>query len=146
MRTILTWMKGKGLVSIKQTGVRITSSGLDFLNALPLRLKDIDVSDISIGKCSAAALVKRTASKIGTGIEQRDAAIKAGADGATTIVVKGRRLVVPTDYDLDKEKSELARSLRQLFDLEEGDVVIVGTASSRRNAEQGALAAAFELL
>jgi len=79
-------------------------------------------------------------------MEQRDNAIKAGADGATTIIVRGDRLVVPVDYDLDKDRPEIAGEIRRLFDLNDGDVVIIGTSSDVQRAEEGALAAAFEII
>jgi hypothetical protein len=146
MRTILGWMREKGLASVKQTGVRITNTGLEFFSRLPVHVRNMESSDISVGSCNVAVLVSGRKEEVGSGIEQRDAAIKAGADGATTIVVKGGRLIVPTDYDLDKEDSDLASSIRDLFELKDGDVIIVGSATSRKIAEEGALAAALELL
>jgi hypothetical protein len=86
------------------------------------------------------------ASKVKSGMEQRDQAIKAGADGATTVVVNGDRLTVPVDFDLDKGRPETAWALRRLFDLSDGDVIIIGTSVSLQRAEEGAMAAAFELL
>ena len=146
MRTIVGWMREKGLVSVKQTGVRITNTGLEFFSTLPVHVKGMQSSDISVGSCNVAVLVRGGTEDVGSGIEQRDAAIKAGADGATTIVVKGGRLIVPTDYDLDRENPDLASSIRDLFELKDGDVIIVGSATSRKIAEEGALAAALELL
>lgn len=146
MRTILDWMREKGLVSVKQTGARITNTGLEFLSRLPVQVSDMRSSGISLGICNVAVLVRGRTEMVGSGIEQRDAAIKAGAEGATTIVVSGGRLVVPTNYDLDKEDPDLASSIRDIFDLREGDVIVVGSAASRDTAEEGALAAALDLL
>jgi hypothetical protein len=146
MRTILSWMRDNGLVGVKQTGVRITNTGLGFFSRLPLQVKDIESSDISVSNCNVAVLVRGRGEEVGSGIEQRDAAIKAGADGATTIVVKGGRLVVPTDYELDTEDPGLASSMRGLFELKDGDVIVVGSAATRKIAEDGALAAALELV
>jgi hypothetical protein len=146
MRTILGWMREKGLASVKQTGVRITNTGLEFFSRLPVHVKNMESSDISVGSCNVAVLVRGRGEEIGNGIEQRDAAKKAGADGATTIIVKGGRLVVPTDYDLDVEDPGLASLMKGLFELKDGDVIIVGSATSRKIAEGGALAAALELV
>lgn len=146
MRTIIDWMRDKGLVSVKQTGVRITNTGLEFLSRLPVQVRDMESSGISIGGCNVAVLVRGRTEMVGSGIEQRDAAIEAGADGATTIVVSRGRLVVPTGYDLGKEDPDLASSIRRLFKLKDGDVIIVGSAASKRIAEEGALAAALDLL
>ena len=69
---------------------------------------------------------------------------KGGADGATTIIVRGDRLVVPVDYDLDKDRPEMAvRSAG--CSTNDGDVVIIGTSSDVQRAEEGALAAPSDI-
>jgi hypothetical protein len=146
MRTIVEFLRDKGYVDVKQTGIKISIKGMEFLRNLPIRMERLDPSDISIAMRNVAVLVKNRADRVTLGIEQRDAAIKAGAEGATTIVVKGGKLLVPPDYLLDKEKPEIARGLRKLLSPSEGDIVIVGAAQEYDRAEDGALAAAFALL
>jgi predicted transcriptional regulator len=146
MRTIIEFLRDKGYVDVKQTGIKISTKGMEFVRNLPIRVERLDPSDISIAMRNVAVLVKNRADKVTLGIEQRDAAIKAGAEGATTIVVKGGKLLVPPDYLLDKEKPEIARGLRKLLSPGEGDIVIVGAAQEYNQAEDGALAAAFALL
>lgn len=146
MRTIIEFLRDKGYVDVKQTGIKISAKGMEFVRNLPIRMERLDPSDISIAMRNVAVLVKNRADRVTLGIEQRDAAIKAGAEGATTIVVKGGKLLVPPDYFLDKEKPEIARGLRKLLSPNEGDIVIVGAAQEYDRAEDGALAAAFALL
>jgi hypothetical protein len=146
MRTIVEFLREKGYVDVKQTGIKISSKGQEFLRSVPIRMERLEPSDISIAERNVAVLVKGRAEGISLGIEQRDAAIKAGADGATTIVLRGGKMMVPPDYHLDKEKPEIARRLRKLFAPSDGDIVIVGAAEEYDRAEDGALAAAFALL
>ena len=146
MRTIIEFLREKGYLDVKQTGIKISNKGMDFVRNLPIRMERLDPSDISIAMRNVAVLVRNRADKVTLGIEQRDAAIKAGAEGATTIVVKDGKLLVPPDYLLDKEKPEIARGLRKLLSPSEGDIVIVGAAQEYDRAEDGALAAAFALL
>jgi len=146
MRTIVEYLRDRGMIDIKQTGIKISSRGLEFIRQLPIRMERLEPSDISISERSVAVLVKGKANRIVMGIEQRDSAIKAGADGATTIVLVRSNLVVPPDYILDKEKPEISKELRESFAPVEGDVIIIGSAPSYERAEDGALAAAFELL
>ena len=141
MRTIVEYLREEGLVDVKQTGIKITKAGTDFVSRLPLQVYTLDAPDIALGEYSVAVQVKGVASKV-----KRDQAIKAGADGATTVVVNGNRLTVPVDFDLDKGRPETAWALRRLFDLADGDVIIIGTSMSLQRAEEGAMAAAFELL
>ncbi|MBI0584122.1 MAG: DUF4443 domain-containing protein [Methanomassiliicoccus sp.] len=146
MRTILDHLREEGLVDIKQTGIKISKKGQEFIGQFPLQVYVLDAPDITLGQCSVAVQVKGAASRIGSGMEQRDQAIKAGADGATTIVVKGEKLTVPVDYDLDTDRPEIAGAIRRLFDLTDGDVIIIGTSADLQQAEEGALAAALALL
>ena len=80
-------------------------------------------------------------------MKQRDAAIMVGADGATTLVVKGKKLIIPGVSDnIAKDYPVAYKQIVELLNLEQNDVVIVGTAKTREKAEYGALAAALTLL
>jgi len=146
IRTIINYLRDKGLVEVKQSGVVITSDGLRFLRELPIRMARLEPTYLSMGESAVAVLVRKAAGSVGTGIEQRDTAIKAGAKGATTVVVKGEQLILPPGYFLDRERPELVSMLKDSFDLREGDVVIIGTGTDYLQAENGALAAALDLL
>ncbi len=146
MRTIVEYLRDKGFVDIKQTGIKISSRGTEFVKQMPVKLERLEPSSISLGTRNVAVQVRGKAKRIGLGIEQRDAAIKAGADGATTIIVAGGKLVIPPDYYVDSETPDIAYDLRRHFALNEGDVIIIGTAPTYDRAEDGALAAAFELV
>jgi predicted transcriptional regulator len=146
MRTIIEYLRDRQMIDVKQTGVKIASKGHEFLSNLPIYMERVEPTDSTLGDRSAAVLVKGQSMKIKMGVEQRDSAIKAGAEGATTVIVSGGRLVVPPDYDLDKERPEFADTLRRLLAVSEGDVIIIGTSKTYDRAEDGALAAAFELI
>ncbi len=146
MRTIIEHLRGKRMIDIKQTGVKISSRGLEYIKQLPIRLERLEPSDISIAQRNVAVLVHKKANRIALGIEQRDSAIKAGAEGATTVIVVGNKLIVPPDYCLDIERPKISQELRNALDPSEGDVIIIGTAMDYERAEDGALAAAFVLI
>lgn len=146
MRTIVDYLREEGLIDVKQTGIKISKKGQEFIGRLPLQVYVLDVPEITLGQQSVAVQVKGAASKIGSGMKQRDQAIKAGAEGATTIIVKDDHLTVPVDYDLDQERPEVAAAIRRLFDLSDDDVIIVGTSAELQRAEEGAMAAALDLL
>ncbi|WP_019176852.1 DUF4443 domain-containing protein [Methanomassiliicoccus luminyensis] len=146
MRTIIEYLREEDLVDVKQTGIKISKKGQEFFGKLPLQIYTLDSEDMTLGQSSVAVQVKGMGYKIKSGMEQRDQAIMAGAEGATTVVVKGDKLIIPVDFDLDKDRPEAAGSIRRLFDLNDGDVIIIGTSADLQRAEEGALAAAFELL
>jgi hypothetical protein len=82
-----------------------------------------------------------------SGIEQRDAAIKMGATGATTLTFKQNRFVMPgtdTNYaPLSKEPHTTTLLLEKLKP-EDGDVVIIGSdMQDERRAELAAKNAAL---
>lgn len=147
MRTIVEYLRDRGLIDVKQTGVKISARGREFLIQVPLEVRRLTPSDISVvrGK-NVAVRVRARSKRVSLGIEQRDAAVKAGAAGATTVIVVGGKLIVPPDYDLDAEQPEQASELRRTFNLDEGDVVVIGTGPTFDRAEDGALAAAFEMI
>lgn len=146
MRTIIAYMKDHDLIDIKQTGVSITKKGAEFFRGFPLQIGMLSKTDATIGQETVAVLVRSRSQKIKIGVEQRDAAVKAGAEGATTAVMRKGELWILPDFNLDKERTLFSSELRSIFDIHEGDVIIIGTARTYREAEDGALAAAFELI
>jgi len=77
------------------------------------------------------------------GIEQRDYAIRIGALGATTLIYKNGRFIMPsTDYIIDDDIIQLLLSLEP----EDGDVIIIGSANDRLSAELGAKNAAINTI
>ncbi len=146
MRTIVEYLRGLAMIDVRQTGVRITRHGNDFLSNLPIKMSNIGHGSIALGKECVAVQMSSNGNKIKLGVEQRDSAIMAGAEGATTLVVRDGKLIVPPDYVLDDHDPEVASRLRSAFNIREGDAIIVGTASTVAKAEDGALAAAFDLL
>jgi len=44
---------------------------------------------------------------------------------------------VPPDYYLDEERPNIAKELRGAFDLDDDDVIIIGTAADYERAEDG---------
>lgn len=146
MRRILDKLREWNFVTIKQTGISITKPGLVFLDQIPLRMVDIDLPGSVVGDFSQGVIVQGVASKIMNGMEQRDAGIKAGAEGCTTIVIRDGRMMIPPDWDMDKESPDLAVKIRQVTSISPDDVIIVGSGSTKILAVEAALNAAFELI
>jgi hypothetical protein len=84
---------------------------------------------------------------IGYGIEQRDAAIKAGALGATTIIYTKGKLIIPgSPEDAFRDSPEIRKMLIKKLKPKEGDSIIIGSADDEKSAKLGAKAAALETL
>ena len=96
-RTILDKMIREGSVENTKLGRcsptgESSSSAMSGITAAPVK---IDGLTISTQDC--AVLVKGMADRIGTGYEQRDEAVRAGAVGATTLIVRNGKLLFPGD-------------------------------------------------
>ena len=145
MRRILETLRQWEMINIKQTGITITRSGLGFLSEIPIRVVDIDLKDSVIGDFSQAIIVYGAAKKIQNGMQQRDAGVKVGALGCTTVIIRDGALMIPPDWNMDKERPEIAAKIREVTNITEDDVIIVGSANDQHTAVVAALTAAFEL-
>jgi low affinity Fe/Cu permease len=84
------------------------------------------------------------ARNIKSGIEQRDAAIKAGAVGATTLICKNERLVLPgTGEDLMRNDQKIHSLIMKELSPEQNDVIIIGSSQNKKIAEMAAKSAAL---
>lgn len=146
MRRILDKFREWNFVQIKQTGISITKAGLVFLDQIPVRLIDVDLQGSVVGDFTQGVIVYGTSSKIVNGMQQRDAGIKAGAEGCTTIVIRDGKLMIPPDWNMDEQTPELAYKIRKDTGITADDVIIVGGSSSKIAAVEAVLNAAFELV
>jgi hypothetical protein len=151
-RGLLTKLVRNGYVKTRRfVGCSLTHKGRRRLNELLARcsvrdVRDIDPGTLALGPFNVIAHLRDRAHRIGSGISQRDAAIKAGALGATTLVYRRRRIMLPPDqFDLSNKDRTLSERLRKEFQLSDGDVLIIGSADTKWRAVEGVLAAAETL-
>lgn len=145
VRTLVRRLGDENLIETSRSGMCLTSEGIELWAGLCSKLSGSSIGDsrLTVGNCNYVVLVRGSASLIRYGVEQRDAALLAGARGATTLVVEGGRVLL---RELDEEiEGDL---LDRLFDMGpcDGDVFIIGSADGSLMAEIGALSAAFDLL
>lgn len=143
MRRIIDTLKEWDFINIKQTGITITKAGLSFLEQIPIRPVDIFVEGSVAGACQQGVLVIGGADKVVNGMEQRDAGIKVGADGCTTIVIRDGVLMIPPDWNMDEKTPELAYKIRKEIGLTQSDALIIGGGENQTVATEAALTAAL---
>jgi len=143
-RTILNMLQEDGVIAINKNGVSFTKEGISTWKAIKMEIQPINISELTIGQCDCAVRVPGMASNIKYGCEERDIAIKNGALGATTLVCSNNVLLFPGSYYPVDPKVE--NTIRDCFDVNDGDVIIIGTASETERAELGAVAAGLELM
>lgn len=144
MRTILNFLKGSNLADSTPKGHILTESGEREFEKRSKNFLEVETDDLTVGERDVATIVRNSADKIDLGIKERDEAIKAGADGATILVFSdGEFKLLGEPVNLD---AETERRLLDVFQPKGGDVIVIGTASNRVNAERGALAVAMSLV
>jgi hypothetical protein len=149
-----------------EKGHILTKNGLNFLKKIKEKIPALEVGDPSVikdiiikseGLSSYFCLVRNVSDKISNGIEQRDAAIKIGGDGATCLLYNGKDLVFPSHMLSVNQKEQLKINdnifeyIRTLFNkrnsqLSENDVVLIGLAKKLEVARLAVLNAALTLL
>jgi len=146
MRRIVDTLKEWGFILVKQTGITITKAGMSFLDQIPVRIVDVQLGGSTVGEFTQGVVVLGVSSKIHNGMQQRDAGIKVGAQGCTTVVIRDGILLIPPDWNLDRENPEIAYKIRKDAGLTQDDVLIVGSGQTHSMAVEAALNAAFELI
>ncbi|MDH2907119.1 MAG: DUF4443 domain-containing protein [Candidatus Nitrosotalea sp.] len=147
IKTLVKHLKMHGLVENSNAGMWLTNKGETLYTKLHIlipRETDITKCSVALGKFNHAVLLKSMAHNIKSGIEQRDAAIKAGAVGATTLICKNERLVLPgTDEDLMRNDQKIHSLIMEKLSPEQNDVIIIGSSQNKKIAEMAAKSAAL---
>jgi hypothetical protein len=146
MRRILNTLKERDMITIKQTGITITKIGQDYLEKIPIRVIELNPRSLVLGDYTQAVVVKGGAEKIGNGLQQRDAGIRAGSRGCTTLIVKDGKVLLPPDWSIDDNNPDVAKAILGMKIVENGDAIIIGGADDQNTAVNAALSAAFELV
>lgn len=150
IRTLVKHLETEGLIKISRIGIVLSGSGKKLFFDLKSRIsKEIEVpeSSLTVGSYNSAILVKDAANFVKHGLEQRDAAIKVGALGATTLVFNRGKLNMPgVEEDAFKGDPPIRVELVSKLQPQENDVIIIGSANDKLTAEYGAIAAALETL
>lgn len=150
VKTLVKHMKMSRLIENSNAGMWFTDKGKTVYSKLRSAIpKEMDISkcSIALGKFNHAVLVKDLAHSIKIGIEQRDSAIKSGAVGATTVIFKNERLLMPnTREDLLKSEPKIHSLIIRQFEPEENDVIIIGSSEDKKTAEMAAKSAALHTI
>lgn len=150
IRTLVKHLKKERLIKVSKAGITLSKFGQKIYAEIRSRISEeleIPKSPITIGPSNIAILIRNAANSINYGVEQRDAAIRAGALGATTLVFRQNKLIMPgVDENISQNIQPIYNTLISKLKPKENDVIIIGSANEKRVAELGAKTAALELL
>jgi predicted transcriptional regulator len=150
VRTLIKHLKMKELIETSNAGTKMSDKGKKFfaeiLSCLPKGCS-LPKCSIALGKYNYVVLLKQFSFAVKSGIEQRDASIKMGALGATTLLFSKGRFVMPNTnimFDPLKKESAIHELLMKKLEPTEGDVIIIGSDDiNRQTAELAAKNAAL---
>lgn len=151
VRTIIRHLTRAGLIRTTKTGCSLTRKGLTYYKRLRSKLSKtitVNAGELALDNASMAILIKGSAQRVKQGIEQRDTAVRVGATGACTVLMKHGRLVMPQgphEWKLDLH-DPLAQELITVFHPHHGDVIIIASANQTTVAQYAAIAAGLSLV
>lgn len=150
VRTIINRLKEAGLIETSKEGCLLTERGLDtwrqFEEFFPVRV-DLPKSELSTSDFNYAFLVKNCGQKVQSGIDQRDAAIIAGARKAMVVVYRNGHLSIESVSDnIAEQYPQAASQILKELKPQDNDVIIVAGAETKLKAKRGAFAASWSLL
>lgn len=149
-RTLVRHLRNEGVIEVSRFGMVLSKFGEKVFSNLRSRISEqieIPRSPLTIGSFNVAVLIRNAAGSVKYGVEQRDAAVKVGALGATTLVFSRNKLTIPgVSAGIFQKIQPIHDALTSKLKPRENDVIIIGSADEKRAAEFGAKTAAFELL
>jgi len=150
IRTLVERLRSAGLIIVSRQGCSLTEKGEKIWSKMqllfPQKVK-LKPNELALALCSVAIRVRGCGDKVKSGLEQRDAALLAGARGALTLFFREEKLVLPAiSEDVAEDFPDAFSQITEYLPLEENDVVVVGSADAWDKAEYGALAAAWSLI
>jgi hypothetical protein len=145
VRTLVKHLQTGKIVETSKHGTKMTAKGRaicsELMSSIPCEIA-LPRCSVALGKFNYAVLIKSHDYSIKSGLEQRDAAIKMGGTGATTLLFKDRKFIMPvttSKYDCLETEPKIRQLLLGKLKPQEGDVIIIG--SSDDNEKKAELAA-----
>lgn len=149
VRTLIKHLKNEKLVQVSKSGILLSERGRKIISELRTDMSEqleVPSTPLTVGSENIAIRITRTRDCVKYGLEQRDAAIMAGAKGATTLIFsKGKLNIAGTGEEVSNEDAAV-RTLLSKTKMNDGDVIIIGSADEKTSAELGAKTAAIQLL
>lgn len=150
IKTLVKHLKMQGYVETSNAGMWLTKKGetiYDKLESAIPKEMPLEKCSLGLGDYNHAILVKGLGNEIKTGIEQRDAAIKVGALGATTLIFQENKFLMPDrSQDSLRKDAKLRNEMLENLKPEENDVIIIASSNNKRNADLAAKSAALETI
>jgi hypothetical protein len=149
-RTILGRLVNAGLVKTSKAGCKLTVEGLHVCYAIDTVFPKRGIfswTELTPSNCNYSFVIRNGANKVGSGIEQRDKAIVAGATSALVVVFQNGLLRINSvSNDIENEFPVASRQILRDLKPQENDAIVIATGETFLKAMHGAFAASWSLL
>lgn len=131
IKTLIKHLKMEKLIITTNKGTTMSDRGRKIFEQMSRYIcseAQLPRSTISVSEFNHAILLRNVQFMIKQGVEQRDEAIKMGAKGATTLVFKDGKFLIPgSGYNALKEEKGIERHLKNELNPINGDIIIIGS-------------------
>ena len=139
IKTLVKHLKMQELIETSNAGMWFTEKGeriySKISDSIPKEM-DIPSCSLGLGRYNHVVLLKGLEPEIGSGMEQRDDAIRMGAVGATILLYKDGKLLLPgLNQDSFRKDPNIRKMILEKLKPENNDVIIIGSADKKKTAE-----------
>jgi hypothetical protein len=146
--TMVSRLASAGLIHTTRKGLSLTERGRQLYQSLTSIISSVGRASFPLPwdlKHSIGVLVRGLADRVLSGLEERDEAIRYGADAAIVLTREADGIHMPQVSNISRERPEFAKNVEEFFKPSVGDVMIIAGAQEERKALYAALAAALKL-
>jgi hypothetical protein len=151
VRTVIKKLKEDRYAGTAASGCYLTTAGNRVFSSIQKKFSPIvslKGSKLTVGDFQVGMALRGAARNMKAGLEQRDSAIKVGAAGASTYIMRSGKFAIPGgSSDCEKDfPSKTWSALREQLNPKNGDAVIICGARDETTAKLGTLSAALTLV
>lgn len=149
VRTMLDKLRRASLLEMSKIGCRLTSKGFELYKWLKDRMDiwiELHGSMPWSYRYSFGMKLRGIPMLSKKGLEERDVAIRAGAEAAMVLRFEKGELYMPDISNLSKERPDFASMLIELFKPSDGDVILITGAEDKGVALHSLISVAYFLL
>ncbi|MBA3750486.1 MAG: DUF4443 domain-containing protein [Nitrosopumilus sp.] len=131
IKTLIKHLKMEKMIRTTNKGTMLSERGREILEEISQYIYSETIlpkCSISVGEHNHAVLLRNLRFAIKQGVEQRDVAIKMGAKGATTLVYKNGKFLIPdSNYNALRQEGSIEKLMKEKLTPINDDIIIIGS-------------------
>jgi DNA-binding MarR family transcriptional regulator len=152
VRTMIKRLKRKGFITTIKSGAILTKKGekiFNILNSVIIyenKLESEKLGKLSLSKENYCIILKNLITKVKSGVEERDIALKFGSEALLSIIYKDGKFMFPDGYILNYEYKEACEYLSNFTKEIKEALIIISFSNNEKGAINGSYAVVWNLL